>query len=48
MPSANVTVSPGIMPAIITVAPNSPSARAKANTVPAASPRRASGSRRAM
>ena len=42
--SASVRVRPGMLPATITVAPNSPSARANARTVPARTPRQARGS----
>src|SRR5438552_869486 len=42
--SASVCVFPGMLPATITVAPNSPSARENARTVPATPPRHASGS----
>src|SRR5438094_4566624 len=42
--SASVCVRPGMLPAIMIVAPNSPSARAKASTVPARMPRHARGS----
>ena len=38
-----VWVSPGMLPAIMTVAPNSPRPRANASTAPAMTPRRASG-----
>ena len=40
-----VCVRPGILPASISVAPNSPSARANASTVPATTPGPASGNR---
>ena len=44
MESDSVAVRPGMKPATMIVAPNSPSARAKASTAPAVSPRAASGS----
>ena len=44
MPTASVRVRPGIAPAIMIVAPNSPSARENPSTAPAAMPRDASGS----
>ena len=44
MASGTVVVFPGMFPASISVAPNSPSARAKARTRPATMPFRASGS----
>ena len=44
MASGTVAVLPGMLPASISVAPNSPSARAKARTSPAMMPLRASGS----
>ena len=43
MASGNVSVTPGMNPATMTVAPNSPSALAKDNRMPAEMPRRASG-----
>ena len=42
--SESVVVLPGIFPATMIVAPNSPTARAKARTIPAMMPREASGS----
>ena len=44
MATDSVWVRPGRLPAIISVAPNSPSARAKASSTPATMPRAASGS----
>jgi hypothetical protein len=44
MDSGTVWVLPGILPASMSVAPNSPSARAKARTSPARMPLRARGS----
>ena len=44
MPTASVLVEPGMLPAIMTVAPNSPSARANPSTAPATTAGRASGS----
>ena len=44
MASASVCVRPGMLPATRIVAPNSPSAREKASTAPARTPRQASGS----
>ena len=43
MASGSVWVSPGMLPATISVMPKSPSARQKASTVPATTERQASG-----
>src|SRR3972149_1977608 len=44
MESGSVWVLPGILPAIMSVAPNSPSARTNAKSKPVATPGQASGS----
>ena len=44
MATGSVRVTPGMLPAIMIVAPNSPIARAKPRTAPAASAGYASGS----
>src|SRR4028118_1423806 len=43
MASESVVVRPGMLPAMMIVAPNSPMARAKASSIPPAMPRAASG-----